>query len=50
MFNPKFLAVFVFSFLAAIFISLVVADLTGSFLWDPTVDNEINTYARVIEL
>ena len=39
-----------FSFLAAFFISPVVADSTGSFLWDPTVDNEINTYARVIEL
>ncbi|OGE57141.1 hypothetical protein PENARI_c002G06669 [Penicillium arizonense] len=50
MFNPRFRAIFVFSFLAAVFISPVVADSTGSFLWDPTVDNEINTYARVIEL
>jgi hypothetical protein len=50
MFIPKFLAVFVLSSLAAVFISPVVADSTGSFLWDPPVDNEINTYARVIEL
>ncbi|KAJ5454191.1 uncharacterized protein N7458_005147 [Penicillium daleae] len=50
MVNAKILAISVLSSLTTLFISPVVADSNGSSLWDPTVNNEINTYARVIEL
>lgn len=50
MFNLKSIAISTLLSLTTLFISAVVADSPGSVLWDPRVDNEINNYARVIEL